>query len=65
MLMEKNVYNNLLKNSSTDLIQNCKYQIGLLSYYLLLTFDSIHSSLGQCEKMLIEISKKKKRNKIK
>ena len=64
MLMEKNVYNNLLKNSSTDLIHNCKYQIGLLSYYLLLTFDSIHSSLGQCEKMLIEISKKKKEIKL-
>ena len=55
MLMEKNVYNNLLKNSSTEIIQNCKYQISLLSYYLLLTFDSIYSSLGQCEKMIIEI----------
>jgi hypothetical protein len=55
--MEKN-QNRKEKRTSTDFIYYCKYQINLLSYYLLLSFDTINSSLELCEKMLKEITKK-------
>ena len=35
----------------------CKYQIGLLSYYLILTFDAINSALEQCELLIKEFNK--------
>ena len=52
------------KKASNEFFYNCKYQISLLSYYLLLSFDAIYSILEQCEKMLNEISKKKEKLKI-
>ena len=48
---EKNA--KLLSNSLLE----CKYQIGLLSYYLILTFDAINSALEQCELLIKEFNK--------
>ena len=31
-------------------IIECKYQIGLLSYYLILSFDAINTDLKKCKK---------------
>jgi hypothetical protein len=60
MLMDK--YQNQKENkTSTEFIYICKYQISLLSYYLLLSFDTINSALEQCERMLKEISKNKEK----
>ena len=48
---EKNA--KLLSNSLLE----CKYQISLLSYYLILTFDAINSALEQCELLIKEFNK--------
>ena len=45
-------------------IIECKYQIGLLSYYLILTFDAINTALEQCKKLIKEFNKIKEKKNI-
>ena len=52
-------YNNY---NSQDIILNYKYQIKLLSFYLMTTFKSIESALDKSEEILNEIPKNKINN---
>ena len=52
-------YNNY---NSQDIILNYKYQIKLLSFYLMTTFKSIESALDKSEELLNEIPKNKINN---
>ena len=61
MLMDQNINSNQNIIPPTIYIESYKYQIGLLSYYLLLTFDSIYSVLEQCESILKEALKQKEK----
>jgi hypothetical protein len=51
------------ENFLTNPLFECKYQISLLSYYLILTFDAINTALEQCEVLIKEFNKIKQ-NKI-
>ena len=53
------LYNNN-NNKSQEIILNCKYQIKLLSFYLLSTFKQIETALEKSEELLNGIPKKKK-----
>jgi len=55
------LYNNDNKNYQ-EMIINCKYQIKLLSYYLMSTFTSIEKALNKSEELLKEIPKYKINN---
>ena len=59
--MEQNINENKKDIPTINYIEYYKYQIGILSYYLLLTFDSIYSVLEQCESMLKEVLKQKEK----
>ena len=59
--MEQNINENKKAIPTINYIEYYKYQIGILSYYLLLTFDSIYSVLEQCESMLKEVLKQKEK----
>jgi hypothetical protein len=61
MFMEQNINENKKAIPTINYIEYYKYQIGILSYYLLLTFDSIYSVLEQCESMLKEVLKQKEK----
>jgi len=68
MLMNQNINNNE-KNEKilSNPLLEYKYQINLLSYYLILTFDAINTALEQCEILIKEFNKikqKKNLNKI-
>lgn len=47
-------------NNSQEIILNCKYQIKLLSFYLISTFKQIETALEKSEELLKGIPKKKK-----
>jgi hypothetical protein len=47
-------------NKSQEIILNCKYQIKLLSFYLMSTFKQIETALEKSEELLNGIPKKKK-----
>ncbi len=53
-------YNNQI---SQEKILNCKYQIKILSYYLMSTFGSIEKALNKSDELLNSISKTKVNNK--
>ena len=53
------LYNNN-NNKSQEIILNCKYQIKLLSFYLMSTFKQIETALEKSEELLNGIPKKKK-----
>ena len=53
------LYNNN-NNESQEIILNCKYQIKLLSFYLMSTFKQIETALEKSEELLNGIPKKKK-----
>ena len=53
-------YNNQI---SQEKILNCKYQIRILSYYLMSTFGSIEKALNKSDELLNSISKTKVNNK--
>ena len=53
---------NYNKYNSQDIILNYKYQIKLLSFYLMTTFKSIESALDKSEELLNEIPKNKINN---
>ena len=66
--MNQNINNNE-KNEKilSNPLLEYKYQINLLSYYLILTFDAINTALEQCEILIKEFNKikqKKNLNKI-
>ena len=64
MLMNQNINNNE-KNEKilSNPLLEYKYQINLLSYYLILTFDAINTALEQCEILIKEFNKiKQKKN---
>ena len=65
MLMNQNINNNE-KNEKilSNPLLEYKYQINLLSYYLILTFDAINTALEQCEILIKEFKQKKNLNKI-
>ena len=52
-------YNNQI---SQEKILNCKYQIRILSYYLMSTFGSIEKALNKSDELLKQISKTKVNN---
>ena len=53
------LYNNN-NNKSQEIILNCKYQIKLLSFYLMSTFKQIETALEKSEELLNKKKKKKK-----